>query len=101
MLRLPGAYLSDVCEDGVYHAHEHPVLERMPGVLDDGDDVGAGLGHVDQVAAGAVRELDGVDAASGAHDVGHMGNRRACVACVSIVERPVNLCVVLVNSMRV
>ena len=34
---------------------------RVPGVLDDGHDVHALLGHVDEIAAGAVRELHCVD----------------------------------------
>ena len=49
----------------------------MAGVLDDGDDVGAAGGHVDQVAARAVRELDGVDGAGGADDVGDVRYRGA------------------------
>ena len=41
--------------------HQHSVLVRVPGVLDDGHDVHALLGHVDEIAAGAVRELHCVD----------------------------------------
>ena len=43
--------------------NQHPVLVGVPGVLDDGDDVGAFLGHVDEVPAGAVGKLHGVDQA--------------------------------------
>ena len=53
--------LSHVGEDGVHHGHEHPVLVRVSRVLDDRDNVGPLLGHVDEIAAGPVRELDGVD----------------------------------------
>ena len=53
--------LSDIGEHDVDHADEHSVLVRMTGVLDDRNDVGSLLGHVDQVAAGSVRELDCVD----------------------------------------
>ena len=53
--------LGDVGEDAVDHGHEHAVLVRVTGVLDDGHHVGALLRHVDQVAAGPVGELNGVD----------------------------------------
>src|ERR1700753_4196587 len=33
--------LCDVGEDAVYHRHQHAVLERMSGVLNDRDDVRA------------------------------------------------------------
>ena len=44
----------------------------MASILDNRDHVSTGLGHVDQVAPGAVSELDSVHAASRAHDVGHV-----------------------------
>ena len=50
------------------------LLVWVPCVLDDGHDVGPLLGHVDEVASGAVRELDCVDHALGAHDVGDVGD---------------------------
>ena len=53
--------LSDIGEDGVDHGDEHPVLVRVPSVLDDGDNVGPLLGHVDQVATGTVRKLNSVN----------------------------------------
>lgn len=46
----------------------------MAGVLDDGNDVGAARGHVDKIAAGTVRELDGEDLASRANNVGDVGD---------------------------
>ena len=64
--------LGDVGEDAVDHADEHAVFEGMARVLDDGDDVGAGFGHVDEVAAGSVGELDGVDGTGGSDNVGHV-----------------------------
>lgn len=66
--------LGNVGENRVYHANQHAVLVRMASVLDDGDDVGPLLGHIDQIAAGTVRELHGVDKAFGTHNVGHMGD---------------------------
>lgn len=41
--------LCNICEDDIHHGHQHAVLGRMPGVLNDGDDIGPLLGHVDQV----------------------------------------------------
>ncbi|KAK1343539.1 hypothetical protein QTO34_016319 [Cnephaeus nilssonii] len=69
--------LSHIREDHIHHPHEHAVLERVPRVFQDRDDVGAALGDVDQVAAGAVGELDRVDQAVGADDVGDVGDRGA------------------------
>ena len=64
--------LGDVGEDAVDHTDEHAVFEGMARVLDDGDDVGARFGHVDEVAAGSVGELDGVDGTGGSDNVGHV-----------------------------
>jgi len=68
--------LGDVGEDDVDHGDEHAVAQGVAGVFDDGDDVGAVRGHVDEVAAGAVGELDGEDGARGADDVGDVRDRR-------------------------
>ena len=65
--RLVG--LRDVGEDDIDHLHQHTVLLRVAGVLDDGDHVRALLSHADQVAARAVRELDSVHNALGADNV--------------------------------
>lgn len=46
----------------------------MSRVLDDGDDVGTGLGDVEEVAAGAVGEFHGVDAAFGTDNVRDVGD---------------------------
>ena len=43
--------LRDVCENDVDHGHQHAVFERMAGVFNDGNDVGAVSGHVDEIAA--------------------------------------------------
>ncbi len=61
--------LSDVCEDEVDHLDEVSIVLRLAGVHDDGDHVGASLGHVQQFSAAAGRELDGVEDACGADDV--------------------------------
>ena len=50
--------LSHISEDGVHHADEHTVLEWMTGILDDRDDVGTRLGHIDQVATRTMGKLD-------------------------------------------
>lgn len=67
--------LGNVGKDTVDHRHEHAVLHRMTGILDDGNDVRSVLGHVDQVSARSVRELDGVDVSSRTDNVGNVGNR--------------------------
>ena len=43
--------LRDVGKDRVDHGNKHAVLVGVAGVLDNRDDVGSLLGHVDQVAA--------------------------------------------------
>ena len=70
--RLVG--LGDVGEDGIAHADEHAVPDGVAGILDDWDDVGALLRHVDEIAAGAVGELHGVHEALGPDDVGAVGH---------------------------
>jgi len=62
--------LGHIGEDHVDHGDEHAVLLGVARVLNDGDNVGALLSHVDQVAAYALRELDGVDGSGGANQVG-------------------------------
>mmetsp|Transcript_7365 Transcript_7365/g.18902 ORF Transcript_7365/g.18902 Transcript_7365/m.18902 type:complete len:299 (-) Transcript_7365:103-999(-) len=69
--------LRHVGEDAVHHAHDHPVLGRVARILDDGHDVGTLLRHVDEVTPGTVRELDGVDDALGAHEIGDVRDGRA------------------------
>lgn len=64
--------LSNVGENAVDHAHEHAVLERVTGVLNDGNNVGAVGGHVDKISAGTVGELDGEDGTSGTDDIGNV-----------------------------
>lgn len=70
--------LSNIGEDAVDHADQHAVLERVTGVLDNGNDVCAVGSHVDQITTGAVRELDGKHGALGANNIGnvrHTGTR--------------------------
>lgn len=55
--------LGNIGKDAVNHRDKHAVLERVTGVLDNGDDVGAVGGHVDKVTTRTVGELDGVDSA--------------------------------------
>jgi hypothetical protein len=67
--------LGDVGKDDVDHREEHAVLVGVSGILDDGDDVRSLLGHVDQVSAGSVRELDGVDGSLRSDNVGNVRDR--------------------------
>lgn len=64
--------LGNVGENAVDHADEHAVLERVTGVLDDGDDVGTVGGHVDEISAGTVGELDGEDGTGRTNDIGNV-----------------------------
>ena len=57
--------LCDICKDNVNRADEHAVLERMPRILDNGNYVGSLLGHVNQIAPAAMRELDRIHHALG------------------------------------
>lgn len=76
--------LGDVGKDSIHHAHQHTILERVSRVLDDGDDVGTGLGHVDQVSSGTVGKLYRVHASRWSHDVRHV--RNSCSGGCSKVE---------------
>jgi hypothetical protein len=64
--------LGNVGEDAVDHADKHTVLEGVTGILNDGDDVGAVGGHVDQITAGAVREFDSEDGSLRTNDIGNV-----------------------------
>jgi len=66
--------LGDIGEDDVDHADQHAVAERLTGILNDRDDVRALLGHVGEVTAGSVRELNSVDNTFRADHVGDMGD---------------------------
>mmetsp|Transcript_2497 Transcript_2497/g.8058 ORF Transcript_2497/g.8058 Transcript_2497/m.8058 type:complete len:294 (-) Transcript_2497:52-933(-) len=47
-------------KDGVNHANQHAVFLRVTRVFDDGNDIGALLRHVDQIATRTVGKLYGV-----------------------------------------
>lgn len=66
--------LGNIGEDAVDHADEHAVLERVTGILDDGDDVCAVGSHVDEITAGTVGELDGVDGTGGTDNISNVGD---------------------------
>lgn len=62
--------LGNIGKDDIDHGHEHAVAERVTGILHDGDDIGAVSGHANQVTARAVGELNGVNVAGGADNIG-------------------------------
>jgi hypothetical protein len=64
--------LSNIGEDAIDHGEQHAILERMTGVFNNGDDVRAAGCHINQITARAVRELNSVDAAFRADDIGNM-----------------------------
>jgi hypothetical protein len=61
-------------EHDIDHRDKHPVFGWVTSILDNGDDVGPFLGHVDEITTGSVRELDGVDGSLGSDDIGYVGN---------------------------
>jgi len=65
--------LGDIGEDDIDHRHEHSVFLGVSSVLNDGDHVGALLGHVDQITADSLGEFDGVDGTLGSDQVRHVG----------------------------
>jgi hypothetical protein len=67
--------LLTIGKDDVDHADEHPVLCGVTGVLDDGNNVGPLLGHVDEITSTSVRELDGVYGSLGSDDIGNVRYR--------------------------
>ena len=69
--------LSDIGKDDIDHLDEHSVLLWVTGVFYNGDDVGSLLGHTDQITAGSVRELDGVDDSLGTDDIGYVTDGRS------------------------
>ena len=66
--------LCDVGEDTVDHADEHAVLQGVSGVLNDRNDIRAVRSHVDQISAGAVRELYSEDSTSLSNDISDVGD---------------------------
>ena len=68
--RLVG--LGNVGKHHIDHTDQHAVLVGVAGVLDYWNNVGALLGHIDQVTARSVRELDRVHEAFRSDDVGHV-----------------------------
>lgn len=67
--------LLTIGKDDIDHADEHPVFCGVTSVLDDGDDVGPLLGHVDEITSTSVREFDGVNGSLGSDNVGDMRYR--------------------------
>jgi hypothetical protein len=61
--------LGNVGEDNVDHGDEHTVAQRVTGVLNNGDDIGAVSSHADQVTARTVGEFDSVDVSGRSNDI--------------------------------
>jgi hypothetical protein len=59
-------------KDDIDHADEHPVFRGVSSVLNDGDDVGPLLGHVDEVTTTSVGKLDSVDSSLGSNNVSNV-----------------------------
>jgi len=76
--------LRHVGKDAVDHADQHAVLEWVTRILNDGNDVCAVCGHVDQISAATVGELNGEDCPSRTDNVRDVGN--AGTGCGTEVE---------------
>jgi len=48
----------NVCKDHINHADEHAISERMAGVFNNGDDICSVSGHIDEISARSMRELN-------------------------------------------
>lgn len=66
--------LSDIGKDNVDHREKHAVLVRVTGILNDGDNVGSLLGHVDEITTRSVREFDSVDSSLRSNYISNVGN---------------------------
>lgn len=67
-------WLGNVGKHNVNHADKEPVVEGLSGIMDDRDHVGSLLRHVDEVSARPVRELNSIDDALRADNVGDVGD---------------------------
>jgi len=67
--------LGDIGEDDVDHIDEHAVADRLPGVVDDGMDVGPLLAQVNEISPAPLRELNGIANTALTNDVTDMRHR--------------------------
>lgn len=64
--------LSNIGEHDIDHGEEHSVLVGVTGILNDRDNVGSLLGHVDEITTRSVRELYSVNSSFGTNDIGNV-----------------------------
>jgi hypothetical protein len=76
--------LRNIGEDNIDHRDQHSVAERVASVFNDWDDVCTVGGHVDQISARSVGELDSEDSSSGANDISNV--RDGSSRCSTEVE---------------
>lgn len=77
-------WLCHVGKDDIDHGDEHAVFQRVASVLDDWDDICAVRGHVYQISAGTMRELDREDGSGRSNDISNV--RHGCARGGSQVE---------------
>lgn len=83
--------LSDVHKDAVNKTgDEHAVLHGVAGIIENGNNVGAALGHLLEVTARAVRELDSVDDSLGTDEIGNVANSGSR-GCAKVKNRSAGL----------
>ena len=76
--------LRNISKHYIHHSHKEPIILRLTGVVDDGDDIGSLLSHIDQIPTHPVRKLDCIDNSSRADDVGNV--RDSGPRCTTEVE---------------
>lgn len=67
-------WLGNVSEHTIDHTDQKSVILRFSGVMNDWDDVGSLLGHVNQVSSDSVGELNCIDKTFWANDIRNVGN---------------------------
>ena len=67
--------LRNISKYTVHHTNKHTVFKRVTGVLNNGDDIGSGFGHVEEITSGSVGELDRIHISFWSHNVGYVRHR--------------------------
>lgn len=76
--------LCHIGKDGIDHADQHAILVWMTGVLNNGNNVGTLLGHINQITARTVRELNGIDKTLRSNNIGYV--RHSCARGATQVQ---------------
>ena len=69
--------LGDISEDNVDKSDQESIVVGLTSVVDDWDNVGSLLRHIDKISSNSVRELDSVNDSLSSHNIRNMGNSGA------------------------